>query len=220
MSLRGVASTERGQVTCSRLCYARVMNTQKIGVGAVLVDRVVGFGVRGKGSRMKLVHIALVVTLACCGGKVVENGSGDNSGGGGDFVGGGSGNSTGVGGASNFSGGGSAGSGGGGGSGGGSTGDDASSLSEASASDTAVVCALPPASDFGGAGQCTFCKNEWYCPQPRMPLPQCQPNPTPNGPCTSACIECTNDGSASVWLYCVGGTFTPGGISSGFSCSP
>jgi hypothetical protein len=41
--LRGVPTTERGRVAGPRLCYARVMNTQKIGL--VLV----ALGCGGKG---------------------------------------------------------------------------------------------------------------------------------------------------------------------------
>jgi hypothetical protein len=47
MSLRGVASRERVRVAGPHLCYARVMNTQKIGA-AVLVLGALAWGCGGK----------------------------------------------------------------------------------------------------------------------------------------------------------------------------
>jgi hypothetical protein len=61
------------------------------------------------------------------------------------------------------------------------------------AEDAAVACPLPPVPSGGNGGQCNFCNNKWYCPQPQTPPSrQCPPDMTLYGPCSSSCIACGN----------------------------
>jgi hypothetical protein len=96
--------------------------------------------------------------------------------------------------------------------------DGETSGSEVGAKDAAVVCSLPPAS----GDQCTFCNNQWYCPQSQSPEPPCAPNPKLYGPCTgSYCVVCA-DGSVTMWA-CNAGAQPPMYATywgTQYSCSP
>lgn len=83
--------------------------------------------------------------------------------------------------------------------------------------DGAVACMLPPFSREGG--QCTFCDGEWYCPQPRMPMPPCPPNVQDYDPCpwnVAGCSGCGSDGTITTW-YCMQGEYVLG-TDRGFTC--
>jgi len=73
-------------------------------------------------------------------------------------------------------------------------------------SDASTICQLPPKAT--ASGTCTFCNNEWYCPQPRSPQPQCAPDPVDFGPCTANCILCGSNGYAIIWA-CNTGSHPP-----------
>jgi hypothetical protein len=93
--------------------------------------------------------------------------------------------------------------------------------SHSQASGTGVVsssslCSLPPKNT--SEGTCTFCDNDWYCPQPRNPQPSCPPSPVQFGPCTSNCIVCGSDGSVTNW-YCNTPTYSTYALTP-YSCSP
>jgi hypothetical protein len=185
MSWRGVASTEQGSVARPRLCYGRVMNTQKIGAGVVLVIGSLALG---------------------CGGKAIgieeENGgSGASSGAGGS-------SGTGTGGSSSAGGdpgsGGNSGSAGvGGGSGGTSaSGGDGGSIVASDGDSTVTTCTFPPTS----ANACVLCKGDWYCSwqlNHEQPIPTCPVNITLNQKgCTIGCVQCLDGGSIAVQWGC------------------
>jgi hypothetical protein len=67
--------------------------------------------------------------------------------------------------------------------------------------DSTVTCVLPPESNNGG--QCSFCKGQWYCPQPRSSEPECPSGVTEYAPCTESCIQCAPDGSVA-YFSCTG----------------
>jgi hypothetical protein len=219
MSLRGVPTTERGRVAGPRLCYARVMeHSEDRGRGDV-GDRVVGFGVRcgGMGGCMKLVHIALVVTLACCGGQTIiesssdsgSGGHGGSSGSGGSSGGGGAsatGGSAGVGGSAGIgSGGGSAGSSGVAGSGGGSSEKDAATLPPTDSPEC-----YAQRVDGGSFDRCVLCNDgNFHCGS--VVYSPCPPGTGTSTSCAdwdagpflvppTTCFSCSGSGIGTSWL--------------------
>jgi hypothetical protein len=213
MSLRGVTFMDRGRVGCPRLCYAGVMNTQRSGPGQCWSSRSWSAGERG--SHMKLVYIALVATLAGCGGEVIgpggtgssnSGGASSGSSGGSSATGGsaGSGSSSGTGGSDN------GGSGGAGGSASTPT-DGGSSLPDAGS----------PACDLKD-GNCVLCSDElWHCGG--QFFPPCEPNAEVGAACGhpqfASCIICLSDGTGD-HLQCSVSTSAPRWLGTPISCLP
>jgi hypothetical protein len=152
---------------------------------------------------MKLVHVALVVTLAGCGGQTIIESSSD-SGGCGHGGSTGSGGSSGGGGASGTGGsggssatGGSAGVGGGGGSGG------ADNLRDSGESSTDGGVSLPEVGSpgcFMQNGSCVLCSdNKWHC-DGDLGFASCPSDVKAGSPCPDleggflVCITCNNNG--------------------------
>jgi hypothetical protein len=169
----------------------------RIGCGG----RGAGVGVCGKGGRLKLVPVALVVALSCCGGETIIESSSDSGGGGhGGSIG--SGGSSGGGGASATGGsartGGSAGGvGGGGGSGG------ADNLRDSGESSTDGGVSLPEVGSpgcFMQNGSCVLCSdNKWHC-DGNLGFASCPSDVKAGSPCPYLeggflfCITCNNNG--------------------------
>jgi hypothetical protein len=153
-----------------------------------------------EGDRLKLVHVALVVTLAGCGGQTIIESSGDSGSGG---HGGGSGGSAGSIGAGGSGGSASGGSPGAGGSSGGPP-IDGGAIADGSPEPSDGACNVPLE---GGA--CAFCPNDtlgdasigaWHCGDNGV-LPQCPSGAEQGASCDpdafhfDACIVCESDGT-------------------------
>jgi hypothetical protein len=80
-------------------------------------------------------------------------------------------------------------------------------------------CQLQPPSSPGHGGNCVYCNDEWYCPSPQPPAPECAPGVKISGHCTASCVQCA-DGSASYYA-CFGpaGMGLYGPFLNEFSCS-
>lgn len=99
---------------------------------------------------------------------------------------------------------------------------DAIASKESGAADAVVACMLPPP-NYSNGGQCTFCNNKWYCPQPQTPPePPCPQGVTFYSACTFDCIECgsidyPNTNIAWFW-QCTPSGYT--GVSHYATCTP
>jgi hypothetical protein len=179
-------------------------------------------GVRGaRRSRMRVAAVVAVVLVASCGGEVAGTGEGTGTG---SPTGTRSGSGSGTGCPCVWN---------GYGPNPNTTSPDCCA-SDAGTTDAAVACTLPPPNG-GGAGTqlpCTFCDNAWYCPQPRMPEPQCSGQPALYEACTSDCITCGAPPGYCQGAGCQGAPFANtawfwqcnngeyGGSSDGWTCTP
>jgi hypothetical protein len=191
---------------------------------------------------MKLVHITLVVTLACCGGEVIES-SGDSGGHGGSSGGNaGAGGSSGAGGRGGSGAGGSSGvggnagaggsSGGGGGAGTGGAGGSAGFPADGGLVDVVGldVLGLPSVGSpecnvqlDSGEVICVLCNDDmWHCGDAIMR--QCPAGTMHRSACSSAgetcftsCVSDGDSGSVGDYYYCEPGLFWT--IGATISCS-
>jgi hypothetical protein len=136
---------------------------------------------------MKLVHVALVVALACCGDEIIESSRDSGSDGHGGSAG-------------------SAGAGGTGGSGSSGAGGSAGSGGSAGAAGSPNDSGLPEVGSTACVrfdGTCVLCNDDkWHCAD--LVFPQCPSgvefeSSCPDSDDSGSCIDCESDGAAAEW---------------------